>query len=181
MKHFLCLKLHWIINDIQRVRCHVRLLMVSWSSGHFMKKLVNISKLQFHIYIYIYIDRVLNFSLLHMLTTYAFQLKLNLNSFYYLLLIIVMHKVSRSRHLFVLKNMNLRKGVSVVFDVLCICILIWKENCYMFIIVIAMNYPNFSAWNMWSNQHLQIQALCNTPSVCWQALTCLFPVLTIMK
>ena len=38
--------------------------------------------------------------------------------------------------------MNLRKGVSVVFDVLCICILIWKENCYMFIIVIAMNYPN---------------------------------------
>ena len=87
-----------------------------------------------------------------MLTTYAFQLKLNLNSFYYLLLIIVMHKVSRSRHLFVLKNMNLRKGVSVVFDVLCICILIWKENCYMFIIVIAMNYPNFSAWNMWSNQ-----------------------------
>ena len=45
----------------------------------------------------------------------------------------------------VLKNMNLRKGVSVVFDVLCICILIWKENCYMFIIVIAMNYPNFSA------------------------------------
>ena len=103
MKHFLCLKLHWIINDIQSVTCHVRLLMVfgrlviSWKWNYFIYLNFNlIYKSKYRcidcIDRSILGDRVLHFSLLHMLTTYAFQLKLNLNSFYYLLLIIVMHK-----------------------------------------------------------------------------------------